>query len=77
MNFADRYLTILRAKLEEAIAKKCTELGAGTIASFDPAETGMKYTRAAGEIKGMKNALALFDEVEREMSMKPKRTGDQ
>lgn len=73
MNFADRYLSNVRIKLVETIDKKCVELGAGTIASLDPAETGMKYTRAAGVIQGLKTALALFDEVEREMSMKPKR----
>lgn len=73
MNFADRYLTNVRIKLVEAIDKKCAELGSGAMVSPDPAETGMKYAKAAGVIHGLKSALALFDEVEREMSMKPKR----
>jgi hypothetical protein len=74
MIYADRFLTNLRNKVFAEIHARHVELGNGSVVVGDnPSATGMKFVRVVGVITGLQAALTLIDEMEDEMSAKPRK----
>lgn len=74
MIYADRFLTNLRNRLTEDLTAKHRDLARGNaVVADNPAATGMQYARTVGVIYGLETALSHIQEIEAEMSAKPKK----
>lgn len=74
MIYSERFASNLSAAIMQEIDKRHLELGSGALVAVDDAAaTGMRVTKVVGIISGLKAALALIEQVERDMSQKPKK----
>lgn len=71
-----RFVQNLRQRIAEDLTDRHRDLARGNSITTDAAATGMTYARAVGVIQGLEAALAHIQEIETDMSAKPKKTGD-